>query len=189
MVYALTIMLLFSGIIITVASAYAQSQSTQENVIILLPNYPPNKPQKPSGPTGGGIIFNRVLVGNEYDYSSVTTDPDGDQVSYKWDWGDGNISEWSAFEPSGEGVSATYIWMRAGTFEVRVKAKDTSEAESDWSDPLEVTVVKKLSASGIPDGDLELQSESQEFEGQSSESFEQEQLTSEEQSSEEFTNN
>ena len=47
----------------------------------------PNKPSKPVGPTSGtpGIIFT---------YSSSTTDDEGDQIYYLFDWGDGTDSGW-----------------------------------------------------------------------------------------------
>lgn len=106
-------------------------------------NNPPEKPQQPDGPTGG-IIFNRVVVGNKYTYTTVTTDPDGDEVTYLWDWGDNTTSGWSPAWPSGVGVSGSHTWTTAGTYEVKVKARDAHDAESDWSDPLVVTVRNKL---------------------------------------------
>ena len=97
-------------------------------------NYPPNKPSKPSGITSG-------INGVEYSYTSTTTDPDGNQVFYKWDWGDGSYSDWLGPYNSGEEVSASHVWGR-GSYDIKVKAKDEHEAESDWSDPLPVTMPK-----------------------------------------------
>jgi hypothetical protein len=97
-------------------------------------NYPPNKPSKPSGTTSG-------INGVEYSYTSTTTDPDGNQVFYKWDWGDGSYSDWLGPYNSGEEVSASHVWGR-GSYNIKVKAKDEHEAESDWSDPLPITMPK-----------------------------------------------
>lgn len=107
-------------------------------------NMPPNVPQKPDGPTGGGIIFNRVLVGNSYTYTTVTTDPEGDDVYYKWDWGDGNQSDWDGPWASGMGVEGSYAWAESGVYQVKVMAKDSLGAISGWSQSLNVTVSNRL---------------------------------------------
>ncbi len=97
------------------------------------PNHPPEQPQRPSGKTPGN-------VGSTYLYSSSTTDVDGDQVLYRWDWGDGNFSDWLGPYGSGSPASAQHSWTVKGTFSVRVKAKDMVGAESNWSEPLAVTM-------------------------------------------------
>lgn len=98
-------------------------------------NTPPAQPQKPSGKTPGN-------VGSSYLYSTMTTDGDGDQVYYLWDWGDGNFSEWLGPYSSGLTASTQHAWSVKGTYAVRVKAKDSNGAESNWSDPLSVTMPK-----------------------------------------------
>jgi hypothetical protein len=57
-----------------------------------------------------------------------------------WDWGDGTISEWVG--PFGSGLTATaqHSWTEKGTYSVRVKAKDIQGDESNWSEPLSVTM-------------------------------------------------
>ena len=120
------------------ATTIRQSVSTK----LITNNQPPDKPATPDGPTGG-IFFHRVLVGSEYVYSTTTSDPDGDQVYYQWDWGD-EISEWDGPYDSGEGITGKHTWTESGTYDVRVKAKDVNGAESDWSDPLTVTVSVRL---------------------------------------------
>ncbi len=98
-------------------------------------NNPPNKPVKPSGSTSGKL-------GIEYTYTTITTDPDGDQVYYNWSWGDNTYSEWLGPYDSGINNSAKHIWNNKGTYQIKVKAKDVYDAESDWSDPLLVTMPK-----------------------------------------------
>ncbi|UCD13473.1 MAG: hypothetical protein JSW60_07940, partial [Thermoplasmatales archaeon] len=56
-------------------------------------NNAPDTPMTPSGP-----IF--VEVGVEYVYTSSTVDVDGDQVRFRFDWGDGDLSNWSEFVAS-----------------------------------------------------------------------------------------
>jgi hypothetical protein len=97
------------------------------------PNHPPEKPERPSGKTPGN-------AGSTYLYSTSTTDVDGDQVLYLWDWGDGNFSDWMGPYGSGLTASAQYAWSEKGTYSVRVKAKDMTGAESNWSEPLSVTM-------------------------------------------------
>jgi len=109
-------------------------------------NMPPNMPQKPDGPTGGGIIFNRVVVGNSYTYTTVTTDLEDDDIYYKWDWGDGNQSDWDGPWASGVGVAKSYSWAGSGVYQITVIAKDSNGAVSGWSQPLNVTVSNKLSS-------------------------------------------
>ncbi|KYK20597.1 hypothetical protein AYK24_09965 [Thermoplasmatales archaeon SG8-52-4] len=93
----------------------------------------PLKPSTPNGPSSGKI-------GNSYTYTSSTTDPDGDKISYKWDWGDGTFSDWSNPIDSGSMTSASKSWTTEGEFEIRVAAKDTHGKVSDWSNPLIVTM-------------------------------------------------
>jgi hypothetical protein len=93
----------------------------------------PNKPSTPVGPPSGKI-------GEEYTYSSSTTDPDNDQIYYRFDWGDGTDSGWLGPYESGEVCEASHIWTVKGNFEIKVRAKDTNDLVSDWSDPLSVTM-------------------------------------------------
>ena len=95
-------------------------------------NQPPNKPERPSGPPFG-------KPGVEYTYTTRTTDPEGFQVYYKWSWGDGSFSDWLGPYDSGIEISASHSWSK-GSFNITVKAKDVHDAESDWSDPLSITM-------------------------------------------------
>jgi hypothetical protein len=97
------------------------------------PNSPPEKPEKPIGTPSG-------KVKTTYTYSTQTTDPDGDNVSYMWDWGDGTTSEWLGPFNSGVTMSVNHSWSTKGTYQIRAKAKDTNGAESNWSDPFSVTM-------------------------------------------------
>jgi hypothetical protein len=101
-----------------------------ENFIL---NQPPEKPSQPTGPNSG-------KSGTTYLYQTSTTDSDGEQVYYLWDWGDGDYSDWLGPYDSGESVSTSHVWSEDGTYLIRVKAKDVNDAESSWSDPLAVTM-------------------------------------------------
>jgi hypothetical protein len=96
-------------------------------------NNPPNQPSKPVGKENGE-------VNSEYTYTSTTFDPEGDQVYYLWDWGDGSISIWDGPYSSGATCDATHTWSDKGNYSIKVKTKDTFGAESPWSDPLPITM-------------------------------------------------
>ncbi len=95
---------------------------------------PPETPECPKGPTEG-------VVGVEYAFSTRTTDPEGEQVYYMWDWGDGTPSGWLGPYNSGDIVLAHHTWTEAGIYNVTVKAKDFYNRESDWSDPKMIHIV------------------------------------------------
>jgi hypothetical protein len=104
-------------------------------MVIVSPNNPPDKPNTPTGNINGKI-------GNTYTYSSSAVDPDGDRLYYMFDWDDGQTSNWDGPYDSGRTISATHIWNEKGTYNVKVKAKDISGAESEWSDPLSISMPK-----------------------------------------------
>jgi len=94
---------------------------------------PPAKPERPEGIRTG-------KVGNAYNFTTSTTDIDGDEIYYMWDWGDGSNTTWLGPYKSGEIAKAQHSWKEKGRYEVRVKAKDEHGMESDWSDPLPITM-------------------------------------------------
>jgi hypothetical protein len=96
-------------------------------------NNPPNTPQRPSGPTSGSTNV-------EYTYSTRATDPEGDNVYYQWDWGDGTVSKWFGPYSSGAEVTAKHSWNVQGSYSIRVKSKDINQAESTWSEPLAIVM-------------------------------------------------
>jgi len=110
---------------------------TDDTAVIINPgeNHAPEKPETPQGPTSGN-------TGNSYTYTTSTTDPDGDQVYYKFDWGDGTSSGWLGPYDSGEEAQANHIWANRGSYPVKVKARDVHDEESVWSDPLSVAMPK-----------------------------------------------
>ena len=123
----------FNGLIDEV-SVYDQAltESEIEELYEQFYNHPPDIPAKPSGKTFG-------KVGIEYHYTTSTVDPDEDQVYYKWDWGDGSFSEWLGPYDSDLEVSASHSWSH-GNYEIKVKSKDIHDEESNWSDPLSISM-------------------------------------------------
>ncbi len=99
-------------------------------------NAPPNKPSRPQGTSEGKL-------NTPYTYSTSTTDPNGHQVYYLWDWGDGTQSDWMGPYTSGASAETTHTWT-VKTSSVKVKAKDINGAESDWSESLPISMPLSL---------------------------------------------
>ena len=98
-------------------------------------NSEPDKPEPPVGPTNGKP--------NEfYEYSVLSIDPDGDSLYYLFDWGDDSNSGWLGPYENGEECKVSNNWTIKGEFEIKVKAKDIYGLESEWSDPLFVSMPK-----------------------------------------------
>ena len=98
-------------------------------------NAAPYKPNRPTGVDSG-------RVRREYTYSSSSSDPDGDQIWFKWYWGDGETSDWLGPYDSGDQCEASHKWVDTGEYEIKVKAKDSKGKESDWSSPLSISMPK-----------------------------------------------
>ena len=94
---------------------------------------PPETPTQPSGSSTG-------TANEEYSFTTSTTDPDGDQVYYMWNWGDGTFSDWLGPYNSGETIEAEHTWTEEGDFDVKVKAKDVYGSESGWSQIFTVSI-------------------------------------------------
>jgi len=87
----------------------------------------PNAPEVPTfiGPTSGKI-------GETYDYTISSLDPQNEDIFYFIDWGDDQYEEWIGPYASGEEVVVSHSWEEEGTYLIKVKAKDIHDAESDW---------------------------------------------------------
>ncbi len=107
---------------------------------------PPGTPSRPSGPSEGDINAT-------YDYSTQASDPDGDDVQYGFDWDDGSSIEWTSYKSSGATATASHAWSSPGTYEVKVRARDTAGKTSGWSNARTVTISQKytLTAETSPD--------------------------------------
>jgi hypothetical protein len=94
----------------------------------------PLKPETPAGPTSG-------TIGHSYEYLTKTVDPNDDQIMYIWDWnGDMIPDEWTGFYDPDINITTSHTWTKQGSYEIRVKARDTDGLESVWSDPLPITM-------------------------------------------------
>jgi hypothetical protein len=121
--------------------------SSYLSVTIYAENNPPDKPDTPSGATNG-------KTGTSYSYSTSTIDPEGHDVYYLFDWGDGSNSGWFGPYNSGEIINLSHSWSNDGTYPLKVKSKDIYDQESPWSDPLEVIMPKSKKSSIYTNSDF-----------------------------------
>jgi hypothetical protein len=95
---------------------------------------PPNTPSTPSGPSSG-------KPNADYNFSSSATDPDGDSVTIRFSWGDGDTSAWSTLVASGATVTMSHSWRSLGTYQVKAQARDEDGALSSWSSGRQIAIV------------------------------------------------
>ena len=95
------------------------------------PNMPPEAPDI-DGSTHG-------KVGEQYNYTFNSVDPEGDEVYYYIKWGDGHVENWDGPYTSGVDFDIPHTYTREDTFTIEAKAKDSNGAESGWS-TFEVTM-------------------------------------------------
>jgi hypothetical protein len=96
---------------------------------------PPDIPSTPYGPTNG-------IIGVEYSFSTSTSDPEGRQVNFNFDWGDGSYSSWLGPYNSTVLCVENHTWYEADGFKVKVRARDAIGAISNWSEPLDVHIIE-----------------------------------------------
>ena len=96
--------------IVYVAEAYYDS-----NVFAFQFNRAPEKPEI-TGPSEG-------IVNEEISFDIVAIDPDGNDLTYQIDWGNGDPEEIGPFS-SGEIVTVVHEWTESGTYDITVTAKD-----------------------------------------------------------------
>jgi hypothetical protein len=93
-------------------------------------------------------------TGVSYTYFTSSTDTDGDDIKYIFNWGDGNISE-TDWQDSGTTGSKSHSWNTPGIYFVMARAIDRGNASSDWSDAREISITTStyiLTSTIIPPG-------------------------------------
>jgi parallel beta-helix repeat protein len=114
-----------------------QGVGNQDCCPFMKPLYPPEIPQKPRGKAVG-------TPGTAYKYTTVTSDSSYNKVQYGWDWnGDFIVDEWTDFYLPDQSCETVHIYIENGTYTVQVKALDNQGFQSDWSEPLSVTMPKQ----------------------------------------------
>jgi len=96
-----------------------------------------NQPPQPSFQISGDLKANRSIT---FD-ASASTDPDGQIVSYKWDFGDGE---------KGDGVVVQHVYSKGGTYTVLLTVTDDKGASSPLSRTIEIEKVEVQNLPPIP---------------------------------------
>lgn len=86
----------------------------------------------PSKPIINGPHNCRIDI--EYEYTIKSVDPNGNDLYYYLDWGDGNIEEWIGPYISDEEIIISHKWSQQGTNIIRIKVKNINDKESYWNE-------------------------------------------------------
>jgi outer membrane protein assembly factor BamB len=81
-------------------------------------------------------------VGVAYDFTLMMVDPEGNDIAFLISWGDGSYTEWLGPYPSGQPVIVSHAWTEPGTYPITVKARDLWGAQSPWSEPFFMDIVR-----------------------------------------------
>ena len=108
-------------------------------------NRPPAIAQAPDGPVN-------CYPNESYTYGVIATDPNGDNVAIRFDWGDSSISDWTDYAAGGDQVTSSHAWADTGAYQVMAQARDRKLAESDWSPALPVEVLPRPEVPAVPIG-------------------------------------
>ena len=100
--------------------------------VVKIGNQPPYPPTI-DGPTVGD-------PGEELTYTFVTEDPEGHDIYYYIEWGDGTYDDWFGPFPSGQEVTATHSWDSNGDYDIRARAKDIPGSVGDWSELYQIRI-------------------------------------------------
>ena len=96
-----------------------------------LDNHPPDTPVLDGPPSGNS--------GGKYCLIVHSVDPDGDEIYYLLDWGDGTTSGWDGPYPQCEPTEVCHKFNK-GTYLIRAQAMDIFGFKSNWSDPLFIEI-------------------------------------------------
>jgi len=110
--------------------------------ILRIPD-PPEVPTRPFGPTNG-------TIGVEYTYKANKRPSWGNNVWYKFSFGDGSETNWTKV-PSMNKPKASHTWSGSGTYEVKIKVKNSHDEESNWSESL-IVMISSVTVTNITGG-------------------------------------
>jgi hypothetical protein len=107
----------------------------------------PRNPAPPVGPSTGNV--NDIIT-----FKASTTDPEGDNIAYQFDWGTDNNSSWSDFISSGDSITITHSWSDTGHYNILVRAKDIKDKASKWSESHSLFIINNTTPNipSVPSG-------------------------------------
>ena len=86
----------------------------------------------PESPTISGASSGKINT--KYDFKVKTTHPDGLDVWYLIDWGDGTNTGWLGPYSSGTEITESHTWVTKQEFTIKARAKDEKGMYSSWSE-------------------------------------------------------
>ena len=111
----------------------AESAESAAWTVTITSNQAPNQASRPAGPSTTNTALTET-------YCTSATDPEGHQVKYSFDWGDGSALQETGFGSSGWNGCLSHRWTTAGSYNVATRATDSLGAVGAWSLPFTVVV-------------------------------------------------
>jgi len=68
----------------------------------------------------------------EYDFVTTASDPEADDIYFRYDFQDGTITDWMGPYTSGDTSMISHTWIYPGDYTVLIQAKDIYDNESEW---------------------------------------------------------
>jgi hypothetical protein len=119
------------------ASGASSGYSNEVSYAVTVPNTAPSTPSAPAGSTSG--VVNRSIA-----FTTTATDPEGQSLQYRFDWGGGAVSSWGA-------AAQSRAWASSGQYCVKAQSRDSLGLESGWSACTTVAIAPDRDGDGIPD--------------------------------------
>jgi hypothetical protein len=126
LVLVIVVLFVGTGIVSAFNASLADESNTTitTNKLATIDNHPPTVPRI-TGPT-------IVTPGMHY-WNFNAADPDGDNVSYEVEWGDGWYGDiWYGWYASDEEISIGHDYQGYGKVSLMARAKDIHNATGDW---------------------------------------------------------
>ena len=115
---------------LTVRDNHGAKAETSTKIHIVQPNRPPEEPL-----IGG---FFKIPNQKTYSFAASSTDPDGDDIKYTFDWGDGNKEDSEFLTlPKGSAFNLLHEWKEPGEYTLTVTVTD---GELSASSEVQVTI-------------------------------------------------
>jgi outer membrane protein assembly factor BamB len=108
-------------------------------------NQPPSSPVFITAPVAGGSEIS-------LNFSVTSSDPEGDEVFYKWNWGDGNESNWLGPFASDQVITVNHSWFEEGDYEIQVRARDVFYQENGIPAIHMISIAPQIELSNILPG-------------------------------------
>jgi len=104
----------------------------------------PNAPKIPFG-------ISHACTNSLVEFSTYSTDKNNDKLHYRFDFGDGTISNWTDSISSSQTIIFSHIWKNEGIYEIRAQSKNHLGLLSEWSKKLKINIEIDSDFDGLSD--------------------------------------